>query len=447
MRLSRTRLHRVSWCCAAIVVGTGFATGDAAAVPPSETVFVAISPCRIIDTRCPAPSTCSAARLSHTAINPSVFAVHGPTTDYRGQGGNQAGCGIPAALGNQNVVSAIAVNLIAVAPTGSGDLLAWPADQAMPRASVLNYTTSVNLANGVILPICHDLTNVNCTNGDVAVKAQAADAYLVADVFGYFVAETTDITAVNAGTGLTGGGTSGNLTLSIEPAYQLPQGCGPGAVPTWSAGSWACGSPGGGGGVTSITAGTGLTGGTITTSGTIAASFGGNGSAATLAHSDHNHLGQAWTGSGAAIGLQVATTDSGSVGLQGQSSSATGAGVVALNTGGGIGFELAGGGLQIKGAGLDTSTAVFTHQATASTILIDGGTTLNFGDSTLLLMISPVADITPPTASTACAEDTAPSGVRFVPGSGGIPAFWEIYHFNGSSVTTNACWNVLVVHP
>jgi hypothetical protein len=51
-----------------------------------------------------------------------------------------------------------------------------------------------------------------------------------------------DITAVltpPAG-GLTGGGTSGSLSLSIQPSYKLPQTCANGQVTKWNGGTWGC---------------------------------------------------------------------------------------------------------------------------------------------------------------------------------------------------------------
>ena len=49
------------------------------------------------------------------------------------------------------------------------------------------------------------------------------------------------VTGVNAGTGLTGGGTNGNLTVRVAPAYRLPQGCqgGQGAASDGS-NAWSC---------------------------------------------------------------------------------------------------------------------------------------------------------------------------------------------------------------
>ena len=49
-----------------------------------------------------------------------------------------------------------------------------------------------------------------------------------------------DITQVLAGAGLTGGGTSGPVTLSLASGYALPQTCSNGQVAKWSGTGWSC---------------------------------------------------------------------------------------------------------------------------------------------------------------------------------------------------------------
>ena len=53
-----------------------------------------------------------------------------------------------------------------------------------------------------------------------------------------------DITAVNVGTGLSGGGTSGDVTLSLANAFRLPQACANGQLAKWnnSTSLWECGN-------------------------------------------------------------------------------------------------------------------------------------------------------------------------------------------------------------
>jgi len=73
------------------------------------------------------------------------------------------------------------------------------------------------------------------------------------------------ITGINtaSGSGLTGGGTSGTLNLSLITT------CSSGQVLSWSGSAWACTTAKGTGTVKSVGSGLGLTGGPITTSGTL----------------------------------------------------------------------------------------------------------------------------------------------------------------------------------
>ena len=81
------------------------------------------------------------------------------------------------------------------------------------------------------------------------------------------------ITAVNAGTGLSGGGDSLTVTLEVGSTYRLPQGCGASKVPKWNADTlvWDCATDNNSGGtLTSITGVSGIIGsgstGTVTLS-------------------------------------------------------------------------------------------------------------------------------------------------------------------------------------
>jgi len=76
------------------------------------------------------------------------------------------------------------------------------------------------------------------------------------------------ISAVNAGTGLTGGGTGGDVTLGLLGSFQLPQSCANGQVAKWNSplGMWTCAADdmtSSGGDITGVRTaiGSGLTGG------------------------------------------------------------------------------------------------------------------------------------------------------------------------------------------
>lgn len=110
--------------------------------------------------------------------------------------------------------------------------------------------------------------------GSSAISAIAADGSVGCQQFG---SGDGSVTSVGSGTGLTGGPITGAGTLSLDPAYRLPQSCTSGQVAKSSgAGAWSCAADQNSGGtVTTVGAGTGLIGGPITGSGklSIASSY------------------------------------------------------------------------------------------------------------------------------------------------------------------------------
>jgi len=76
--------------------------------------------------------------------------------------------------------------------------------------------------------------------------------------------------------------------FGILPSYQLPQSCTDGQVAKWNGSAWICDTPGAGD-ITAVIAGTGLTGGGTSGDVTLSVTFAGSGVATTAARSDHDH--------------------------------------------------------------------------------------------------------------------------------------------------------------
>ena len=180
-----------------ILVGALLAIANATRAADNM-VFVPLAPCRVIDTRV------GGAGGPLVAGVPRTFLFHGPTTNYSSQGGKSTGCGIPDLTtdgGNEeNLARALAINIVAIGPGGPGNLRAWPANQAMPQASLVNYS-NVNIASGVVVPMCDQVAAAPCTSGDTTFLASVSGADLVVDVTGYFHAGSTSVTLSNTALG------------------------------------------------------------------------------------------------------------------------------------------------------------------------------------------------------------------------------------------------------
>jgi uncharacterized protein YkwD len=139
---------------ALLLVGAGAATIQpvAAGPPAASAAYVAIQPCRLTDTR---------AGTGFTQIDQHTLQV-----------ATKGICGIPAGA------TALALTLTVVDPQANGYLAAWPANQAQPTASSLNFSAHQVRANGSIIRVD--------TNGAFRVFTSVS-AQVVVDVVGAFV--------------------------------------------------------------------------------------------------------------------------------------------------------------------------------------------------------------------------------------------------------------------
>jgi len=127
----------------------------------SEIQFIAVTPCRILDTRNVGGPVNNTTR-TFTAVGP-----------YAGQGGNVSGCGIPSSA------VAVELNLGAIAAAGQdGWVKAWPTGTTEPLASLVNFPTTEPIANMVTVPVNG--------SGQFTVRTHHS-AQLFGDVAGYYV--------------------------------------------------------------------------------------------------------------------------------------------------------------------------------------------------------------------------------------------------------------------
>lgn len=182
-----------------IVGDAGGSLTNSLGQPGSDLVFVPIAPCRVIDTRVAGGAFAAGESRSYHIVG---------STNYSAYGGNAAGCGIPAGnvrnpidvsglfiLSYTQKVRALALNFVAVTPSGSGNLRAWPTNQTVPTAATMNFSTAMPaLANGVIVTSCDAYDMIApfdpCPSGDVTIRADASPTHVVVDVQGYFTPAT-----------------------------------------------------------------------------------------------------------------------------------------------------------------------------------------------------------------------------------------------------------------
>jgi hypothetical protein len=120
-------------CASALVI--------AAPALATDSVFTAIAPCRIVDTRIAGAGGPLAAGETRS------FNVVGSTLNSPNfQGATLSDCGIPGFSAGSPQVQAVVMNFVAVGAAGPGDLVAWPSDQTEPLASVINYAAQARLA-------------------------------------------------------------------------------------------------------------------------------------------------------------------------------------------------------------------------------------------------------------------------------------------------------------
>ena len=136
-----------------------------AAAAPAGSVYVPLTPCRVLDTR--------AADAALVPGSSRTVQVAGSSGAIENQGGTPGGCGVPTDA------TAVEVAVSAVAPTGNGYLRVWPSDRSQPNATFVNFTAGQSTTNtGAVTRAA--------TSPDLAMQVFMASSHVVMDVQGYY---------------------------------------------------------------------------------------------------------------------------------------------------------------------------------------------------------------------------------------------------------------------
>ncbi|MDW7773245.1 MAG: hypothetical protein SCH71_10185 [Desulfobulbaceae bacterium] len=164
----------------------GDATPQVVGDAGSDYSFTPVTPCRIVDTR--------NAGGMFAAGTSRAYYVYG-TTQISAQGGNPAGCTSPVGEPRGVVVNVTAVS------TANGNLRAYPANVAVPNASLVNFRPGVPIANAAAVKTYYSF-------GPEELKIYASAAtHVVIDVMGYYSAPV-----IPAGIEFVGGDQQVNLS-------------------------------------------------------------------------------------------------------------------------------------------------------------------------------------------------------------------------------------------
>ena len=131
----------------------------------AKSSFVAITPCRAIDTRK------AGGKIKHSQVR--NFWLTG-TVGFPSQGGVSGGCGIPANT------TAVAVSFKVTRPTSVGYLRVWPDSTDEPNATTLTWAKGLSLGDSSIVPVASG------PGLSISARVFGDPANIVADVTGYF---------------------------------------------------------------------------------------------------------------------------------------------------------------------------------------------------------------------------------------------------------------------
>ncbi|WP_426573086.1 fibronectin type III domain-containing protein [Aquihabitans sp. McL0605] len=143
-----------------------FATATALPSGVTGSVYVAIQPCRAVDTRQ------AGGGFGSGTVRSVQLAGSGP--GFSAQGGKPGGCAVP------DGATAVEASVTAVDPRGGGYLRTWPTGQAPPTATFLNFTEHRGITNTGALALAAT------GDDDLTLRSSGGPTHYVIDVQGYF---------------------------------------------------------------------------------------------------------------------------------------------------------------------------------------------------------------------------------------------------------------------
>lgn len=155
------------------------ATAIAPAHAQDDLVYVAVDPCRIVDTR--------NAGGDISTNNFRNFQVSGTVGELAVQGGNSDCLDPKATTGQKPLAVSAYVLAVPASGSGSGVLTAYPSDQLPPpvgAGSTVNFAAQQIIGNTTNITLCDP---AGCpTDGEFAILSRNTSQHVVIDVQGYF---------------------------------------------------------------------------------------------------------------------------------------------------------------------------------------------------------------------------------------------------------------------
>ena len=160
----RSRLAALGAVLAVMTGAGGVLTSSAGS--PTASSFVPITPCRLLDTRAASSVGTRATPLTATEIF---------TAAVWGQNGN---CVLPSGM------TGVSTNIVAINPTASSYLAAFPADAQLPLSSNLNWVSGQ-------APTPNAVTVSLSVDGKVSFYNNAGTVDIAVDIVGYYVSSSS----------------------------------------------------------------------------------------------------------------------------------------------------------------------------------------------------------------------------------------------------------------